>query len=63
VIFGATPPHLFVIAKRHVRWLQVALAIVDGVFILLALLGIIPDPTTAGMSDSDQAMTYTEPKK
>ena len=39
------------------------LAIVDGVFVLLALLGIITDPTTAGMSDSDQGMTYTEPKK
>ena len=39
------------------------LAIVDGVFVLLALLGIVTDPTTAGVSDSEQAMTYDKPKK
>ena len=39
------------------------LAIVDGVFVLLALLGIVTDPTTNGISDSEQAMTYTKPKK
>ena len=39
------------------------LAIVDGVFVLLALLGIVTDPTTAGMSDSELALTYEEPKK
>jgi phi LC3 family holin len=39
------------------------LAIVDGVFVLLAVLGIVTDPTTAGMSDSEQALTYEEPKK
>lgn len=29
---------------------------------LLVLLGVVSDPTTAGVSDSDRAMTYTEPK-
>jgi len=29
---------------------------------LLAVLGIITDPTTAGMSDSDQALGYDKPK-
>lgn len=38
-------------------------AIVETVFILLALLGIVNDPTTAGMNDSAQAMTYTVPKE
>ena len=38
-------------------------AIVETVFIILALWGVVNDPTTAGMSDSAQAMTYTEPKK
>lgn len=37
-------------------------AIVGTVFTLLAILGIVADPTTAGMGDSEQAMTYTEPK-
>jgi len=29
---------------------------------LLAVLGIITDPTTAGVSDSDQALGYDKPK-
>lgn len=37
--------------------------IVETAFILLALLGIVTDPTTPGVSDSDRAMTYTEPGK
>ena len=37
---------------------------VSGMIINLAmLLGIVTDPTTAGVIDSTQAMTYTEPKK
>lgn len=39
-----------------------ALGIVGTVFTLLALFGVVNDPTTAGASDSAQAMTYTEPK-
>ena len=38
-------------------------AIVGTVFTLLAILGIVSDPTTAGVGDSEQAMTYTEPKE
>lgn len=30
---------------------------------LLVLLGIVVDPTTAGTSDSAQAMDYDEPRK
>ena len=33
------------------------------VFGILALIGIVNDPTTSGMSDSKQAMTYEAPKK
>lgn len=39
------------------------LQIVDVVFVILTTLGVIADPTTAGMSDSARAMTYTEPSK
>lgn len=39
------------------------LAVVNAAFAVLALLGIVTDPTTAGISDSKQALTYTEPKK
>ena len=31
--------------------------------VALAVLGIFVDPTTAGVGDSEQAMTYTAPKK
>lgn len=37
--------------------------IVGTVFAILAILGIVADPTTAGVGDSEQAMTYTEPKE
>ena len=39
------------------------IAIVGTVFAVLALLGVVNDPTVATLSDSAQAMTYTEPKK
>ena len=39
------------------------LDVVNAVFAVLALLGIVNDPTTAGTSDSAQALTYTRPKK
>ena len=38
-------------------------AIICTVFSILAILGIIVDPTTKGLTDSDQALTYTEPKE
>lgn len=38
------------------------LAVVNAVFAVLAILGIVTDPTTAGLGDSDQALTYEAPK-
>ena len=38
------------------------LNVVNAVFGLLSILGIVTDPTTAGLSDSDQAMLYEVPK-
>lgn len=37
-------------------------AVVNTVFALLAVLGVVVDPTTKGTSDSEQAMTYGDPK-
>ena len=31
--------------------------------VIIALLGIFVDPTTAGIGDSSQALTYLKPKK
>lgn len=39
------------------------LAVVNALFAVLTILGIVTDPTTAGIADSKQAMTYQEPKK
>ena len=39
------------------------LAVVNAVFALLAILGVVNDHTTAGVADSTQALTYLEPKK
>ena len=37
------------------------LAIIGTVFAILSLIGVVNDPTVATLSDSNQAMTYTEP--
>lgn len=39
------------------------LDVVNAVFAVLVILGVVTDPTTKGITDSDQALTYTEPKK
>ena len=39
------------------------LEVVNALFAVLAILGIVTDPTTVGVKDSEQAMTYTEPKR
>lgn len=36
---------------------------VNALFMVLSILGIVNDPTTKGISDSDLAMTYTAPKE
>ena len=37
--------------------------VVNTFLTLLVLLGVINDPTTAGVGDSPKALTYAEPKK
>ena len=39
------------------------LAVVNAVFAVLAILGVVNDPTTAGIRDSAQALTYEYPKE
>ena len=36
-------------------------ALVNAVFALLVILGVVVDPTTAGVADSKRAMSYDEP--
>ena len=39
------------------------LAVVNAVFALLSIVGVVADPTTEGLGDSAQALKYCEPKK
>ena len=38
------------------------LDVVNAIFGVLTILGIVVDPTTKGVSDSARALTYTKPK-
>ena len=37
------------------------LAVVNAVFSVLVIIGVVTDPTTEGISDSDRAMLYEKP--
>ena len=37
------------------------LAVVEALFVVLAILGIVVDPTTKGIADSARALGYVEP--
>lgn len=37
------------------------LTFVNAIFILLSMLGIIQDPTTKGLGDSERALKYNDP--
>lgn len=36
--------------------------VVNAIFAVLVILGVVNDPTTVGVGDSSQALTYTTPK-
>ena len=40
-----------------------ATTVISALFTVLTLVGVIVDPTTSGLSDSAQALSYTSPKK
>lgn len=39
------------------------LAVVNAVFVVLTILGVVVDPTTQGVGDSERALGYDEPAK
>lgn len=39
------------------------LAVVNAIFGVLTILGVVVDPTTKGINDSTQAMSYAIPKE
>jgi phi LC3 family holin len=52
-IAGVTPP---VSESQVVEWIGIVLN-------ALVVLGVLTDPTTAGVGDTSQVMEYTEPRK
>ena len=36
-------------------------SVINAVFVVLTIIGVVRDPTTPGMSDSERAMQYVEP--
>lgn len=39
------------------------IAILNAVFVVLSILGIVVDPTTSGLTDNSNVMEYKEPRK
>ena len=39
------------------------ITVVNAVFVVLSILGIVVDPTTDGIGDSTRALTYSAPNK
>ena len=39
------------------------LAVINTLFVVLGTIGVVNDPTTFGLNDSDRAMQYSEPVK
>ena len=63
LLLGSQVLALFGISWDYTPLAQQLSAICGTVFGLLALLGVVNDPTTTGVSDSRQALTYQNPKK
>lgn len=49
----------FQLSKEVEGWI---LTLVNAIFVVLASLGVVQDPTVKGVSDSNQALQYDEPK-
>ncbi len=39
------------------------IVVVNTVFAVLVIIGVVSDPTTSGVTDSEQALTYEKPKE
>lgn len=42
---------------------QKLICVVNAAFVVLAIMGVVNDPTTAGIGDSERALTYERPSK
>ena len=58
-----TVASLFGYAWDFVVLNQQIAAVINAVFAVLAILGVVTDPTTAGVTDSDRASDLDKPKE
>ena len=66
-------PALFLLAQQVLNIFSITIdftdlqekiiLVVNTIFDLLVILGVVTDMTTSGVSDSERAMTYTKPYK
>ena len=62
LLLAAQVLKIFGIDFDYAEWTDKILAIVTTIFSILTVMGIVVDPTTEGLSDSQRALTYEEPK-
>lgn len=65
-------PAILLLAQMVLGWFNINIAadligeqatqFINALFVLLAILGVVEDPTVKGFSDSEQALTYSKPK-
>lgn len=58
-----TVANVFGITLDFIELESKLLAVVEAVFLILGIVGVVADPTTAGISDSENALTYDKPKQ
>lgn len=63
ILFVQTVSSLFGISFDLGEVANKLIAVVNSVFVVLATLGVVNDPTTSGVSDSTQALAYDKPKE
>jgi phi LC3 family holin len=56
-------PNLFGFSIELVDIESNLIEVVESVFLVLTIVGVVADPTTAGVGDSKNALTYDKPNK
>lgn len=55
--------HVFNVSLDFTNLNKDLLGVVNALFTVLAIVGVVADPTTKGFGDSTQALTYSKPKE
>lgn len=55
--------HVFNVSLDFTNLNKDLLGVVNALFTVLAIVGVVADPTTKGVGDSTQALTYSKPKE